>query len=424
MVPVAAYDVPAGFITLYMRAAGGKLTAFPTSRNMRHNLVTSTLLLAAASALATDGYFDHGYGVKSKGIGGAGVAFAQDSLAPAANPAGAVDVADSHQVGLTWFAPDRGVTANGTYFNGNQDGSFLIPDFGYKTTFSNGTVFDLAVFGNGGMNTGYQAPLFEAGQPPVVSNTYMDMAQLFVAPTLAWKLDGGHAVGVSLIFAGQRFKAAGFEDFGIPGAGYDTSWGGGMRVGWTWQATDTLKLGATYQSQLMMTEFDKYSGLFAEGGDFDIPSNFAVGLAWKVEPSLTWVFDIGRILYGDIASVGNLGNAPGNFGDADGPGFGWRNVTVIKTGFSWDVNPDLTLRVGYNHVTQPIPDSQVYFNQLAPGVVRHHATLGATWKWSEKTEVSFFYAHAFEETVSGSQPYPIALRMDQNSFGLSLNWKH
>ena len=391
---------------------------------MRHSLITSTLLFAAASALATDGYFDHGYGVKSKGIGGAGIAFAQDSLAPAANPAGAVDVVDSHQVGLTWFAPDRGVTANGTYFNGNQDGSFLIPDFGYKTTFDNGTVFDLAIFGNGGMNTGYQAPLFDLPGGVTPSNTYMDMAQLFIAPTLAWKLDGGHAVGVSLIFAGQRFKAAGFEEFGIPSAGYDTSWGGGMRVGWTWQATDRLKVGATYQSQLMMTEFDKYSGLFAEGGDFDIPSNFGVGLAYQLDPAVTWVLDVSRILYGDIASVGNLGSAPGGFGDADGPGFGWRKVTVIKTGFSWDVNPDLTLRIGYNHVTQPIPDSQVYFNQLAPGVVRHHATLGATWKCSPTTELSFFYAHAFEETVSGTQPYPIALRMDQNSFGLSVNWKH
>ena len=391
---------------------------------MRHNLVTSTLLLAAASALATDGYFDHGYGVKSKGIGGAGVAFAQDSLAPAANPAGAVDIPDSHQVGLTWFKPDRGVNVipTSTYFNGNQDTSFLIPDFGYKTTFSNGTVFDLAIFGNGGMNTGYQAPMFEIGQPPVVSNTYMDMSQLFIAPTLAWKLDGGHAVGVSLIFAGQRFKAAGFEDFNIPNAGYDTSWGGGMRVGWTWQANEKLKLGATYQTRLMMTEFDKYAGLFADAGDFDIPSNFAVGLAYKVDPAVTWVFDIGRILYSEVNAVGNLGNASGAFGAADGPGFGWRNVTVIKTGFSWDVNPDLTLRVGYNHVTQPIPESETFFNQLAPGVVRHHATAGATWKWTADTEISFFYAHAFEEQVIGTNL--IGLRMKQDSVGLSLNWKH
>jgi hypothetical protein len=47
-----------------------------------------SLLLTASVALATDGYFDHGYGVKAKGLGGAGVAFAQDSIVSATNPAG------------------------------------------------------------------------------------------------------------------------------------------------------------------------------------------------------------------------------------------------------------------------------------------------------------------------------------------------
>ena len=37
---------------------------------------------------ATDGYFPHGYGVKSQGMGGIGVAFPQDSIAAAMNPAG------------------------------------------------------------------------------------------------------------------------------------------------------------------------------------------------------------------------------------------------------------------------------------------------------------------------------------------------
>jgi long-chain fatty acid transport protein len=82
------------------------------------------------------------------------------------------------------------------------------------------------------------------------------------------------------------------------------------------------------------------------------------------------------------------------------------------------------VRVGYNHTTQPIGSSEIFFNQLAPGVVRHHATLGATWQANASTEVSFFYAHAFKETVSGNIGVPLSLQMDQDSFGLSLNWKH
>ncbi len=383
-----------------------------------------SLLLTASAALATDGYFDHGYGVKAKGLGGAGVAFAQDSMAVATNPAGLVDVADSHQVGLTWFAPDRSVTVNGNTFDGNEDGSFYIPDFSYKTTLSSGAAFGLAIFGNGGMNTGYQTALFDVNPGVASSNTSMDMSQLFIAPTWSWRNEGGHAFGVSAILAGQRFKATGLEDFGIANAGYDSSFGGGARLGWTWQASQNLKVGATYQSRLWMTKFDKYAGLFAEQGDFDIPSNYAVGFAYKIDSSLTWAFDVERIHYSEVNSVGNPGSSPGGFGTSNGPGFGWKDVTVIKTGLAYEVSPTLVVRLGYNHTTQPIGSSEIFFNQLAPGVVRHHATLGATWQANASTEVSFFYARAFNETVSGNIGVPASLQMDQDSFGLSLNWKH
>jgi long-chain fatty acid transport protein len=383
-----------------------------------------SLLLTASAALATDGYFDHGYGVKAKGLGGAGVAFAQDSMAVATNPAGLVDVADSHQVGLTWFAPDRSVTVGGNTFDGNEDGSFYIPDFSYKTTLSSGAAFGLAIFGNGGMNTGYQTALFNVNPGVASSNTSMDMSQLFIAPTWSWRNEGGHAFGVSAILAGQRFKATGLEDFGIANAGYDSSFGGGARLGWTWQASHNLKVGATYQSRLWMSKFDKYAGLFAEQGGFDIPSNYAVGFAYKIDSSLTWAFDVERIHYSEVNSVGNPGSSPGGFGTSNGPGFGWKDVTVIKTGLAYEVSPTLVVRLGYNHTTQPIGSSEIFFNQLAPGVVRHHATLGATWQANASTEVSFFYARAFNETVSGNIGGPASLQMDQDSFGLSLNWKH
>ncbi|KAF0098214.1 MAG: hypothetical protein FD187_2864 [bacterium] len=35
----------------------------------------------AGSAFATTGHFSHGYGIKSKGMGGVGIAYGQDALA-------------------------------------------------------------------------------------------------------------------------------------------------------------------------------------------------------------------------------------------------------------------------------------------------------------------------------------------------------
>ena len=46
----------------------------------------------ACPALATNGYFPHGYGIKAKGMGGVSTALAQDSLGGATNPAGMVCV--------------------------------------------------------------------------------------------------------------------------------------------------------------------------------------------------------------------------------------------------------------------------------------------------------------------------------------------
>ncbi len=43
---------------------------------------------AAAPVAATNGYFSDGYGIKAEGVAGAGIAFPQDALTIATNPAG------------------------------------------------------------------------------------------------------------------------------------------------------------------------------------------------------------------------------------------------------------------------------------------------------------------------------------------------
>ena len=52
-----------------------------------------------------------------------------------------------------------------------------------------------------------------------------------------------------------------------------------------------------------MGKFDKYSGLFAEQGDFDIPMNFSLGIALTPNSQWTIAADYQRIYYSQIASV-------------------------------------------------------------------------------------------------------------------------
>lgn len=405
------------------------------------------VMLASTEAVATDGYFAHGYGVKSQGMGGVGIALPQDALAAASNPAGMGLMGERIDVGATWFRPIRetqisgnrpGTAVNGVY-DANESKNFLIPEFGYNRQINADVTMGLSVYGNGGMNTDYNKKIPLLGS----SKAGIDLIQVFVAPTVTWKPTANNYIGVSLNLAYQRFNAQGLQNFdqasysSAPGyvtnKGHDSSYGAGLHLGWIGQVNDAITLGATYQSKTYMSNFDKYKGLFAEGGDFDIPATYGVGIAVKATPQLTVAADVQRINYSAVAAVGNAINQlfSGNMlGSGNGPGFGWRDVTAYKLGASYVWNENLTLRAGFNHVTQPIRSGETLFNMLAPGVVQDHLTLGTTWVLANKAELSLSYVHAFENSVKGNNSVPsnfgggeAHLKMYQDALGVAYGWK-
>ncbi len=378
----------------------------------------------------------------------------QDALAAAANPAGMGLIGDRVDLGVTWFRPQREAelvnTAGGSKifdgtFDANDTENFIIPEFGYNRVINPEVTLGVSVYGNGGMNTDYKKAIPLLGTTPAG----IDLIQLFVAPTATWKITPSNTVGVSVNLTYQRFKARGLQNFTAPvgtpqqtsqspndvtNQGYDSSYGAGVHIGWIGQVTDNVTLGANYQSKTYMSKFEKYKGLFAEGGDFDIPSSYGVGIAVKATPALTLAADVQRIEYSDVDLVGNSINnllLQGNLlGSNNGAGFGWRDVTAVKVGASYVWNENLTLRTGYNHSTQPIRSSEALFNILARGVVQDHVTLGATWILANKSELSLSYVHAFEEKVHGTNAIPsvygggdVNLKMYQDSLCIAYGWQ-
>ena len=411
-------------------------------------LAVLTALVAgswATGAQATDGYFQIGYGQKSVGMGGVGIALPQDALAAATNPAGMVIVGDRVDFGMEWFKPVRssqitgnGAGANNTY-DGNNTSSFLIPEFGYNKMVNANTSVGVSIYGNGGMDTNYSVNPFGAFGGMGASG--VNLAQVFISPTFATKLNATNAVGISLNLAYQQFSADGLQPFkGISGApnnltstGTDTSTGAGIRIGWTGQVTPVLTLGATYATKTYMSKFSNYSGLFAQQGAFDVPANYGVGMAFKAAPATTVAMDVERIMYGDVPSIANNLYYPPSasqmLGANGGSGFGWQNMTVFKIGVSQIINPTLTVRAGFNHNNQQIPVSQTFFNILAPGVVQNHATLGATWTLANKSELTVAYMHAFSTGVYGSNSIPTGfgggnanLFMHEDTLGIAYGW--
>jgi len=172
----------------------------------------SLLALAVAAALAplaahaTDGYFPHGHGMKAKGMGGAAMAMTGDTMGGADNPATMVFVGNRLDVGIDWFRPDRSAkregSAGGTGFldgsaDGNERQNFFVPEFGYNKMLSPDLSLGISVVGHGGMNTTYDNNPFGGafGGGPKGGVDYM---QLFIAPTIAYKLNQNHSIGATL----------------------------------------------------------------------------------------------------------------------------------------------------------------------------------------------------------------------------------
>jgi len=400
----------------------------------------------AGSASATNGFFSHGNGMKAKSMGGAGIANASGAMSGATNPASMAAVGKSMELGLEIFAPDRSSSNTGNAgvpnTDANEDAYFPIPEFAYNTMLDATKSLGLVVYGNGGMNTSYPSNIALFGS----SKAGVDLAQMFIAPTMAWKLNDTNSIGVSLNLAYQRFKASGLENFdngaqtssvgNVTNRGYDNSFGWGVRLGWLGQITPDVSVGAFYQSKTDMSKLDKYKGLFAEQGNFDIPSTFGLGISVKATPKTLVAFDVQRINYSDSKAVSNplgpvsVGGVLANtLGTDNGAGFGWQNMTVYKLGVEHKYSDNITLRAGLNHGKQPIPTGETFFNLLAPATVEDHLTLGVSWK-ANGGEWSATYMHAFSNTVNGTNSIPTAfgggeanLKMSQNALGIAYGWK-
>jgi long-chain fatty acid transport protein len=449
-------------------------TIFCFGGNMKLSRIALGLALAGLSfsANATNGYFSHGYGMKAKGMAGASTTNTDDAFFGANNPAAAAFVGNRIDLGVDLFSPRREASRTGSAgfgdfppldFNSKSDSNyFAVPEFGYNRMMNNNLALGITVYGNGGMNSDY--PAFQN----VCSGMYggadsnglcgmgrlgVDLMQLIVAPTAAYKIAPNHSIGISPLVGYQRFKAEGLHAFttissdpaNVTNNGYDDAFGYGVRVGYLGKITPTVSIGAAYASKMKFDEFKKYAGLFAEQGGFDIPENYNIGASWQATSALRLALDYQRIKYSGVRSVANpilpaayicYGSgtdlATGAcLGQDGGSGFGWQDMDVWKLGAEYKYNSQWTFRAGYSHTDQPIPSQDVEFNIIAPAVVEDHVTLGFTYTRANGDEVTAAYMHAFQNSVSGPSVFfngvPGAnvdtIKMYENSLGIQYSWK-
>jgi len=391
----------------------------------------------ATSAFATNGYFSHGNGMVAKGMGGAATAMTKDSFGGANNPATMVWVGNRYDAGVDAFSPVRAASATtGSTVTSSDNELFAVPEFGYNQMMNDKMSLGVTVYGNGGMNTDYATT---GGYNMLGGTTALgvDLMQLIVAPTVSYKVNESTSVGFSPLLGYQRFEAYGLGAFAnyssspanLTNNGVDDATGFGARVGFLTKLNSQVSLGAAYSSKVNMSKFDKYKGLFAEQGDFDLPANWNVGATFQPNDQLTVALDFQRIEYSGVKAVANSSGVlltGGRLGADAGPGFGWSDMDIVKLGVEYKYSPTMTLRAGYSHTDAPMTGADVTFNILAPAVIEDHITLGMTYAMDKDSNLTVSYAHALENTITGNYLLGAGtgnIKMSQNSIGIAYSKK-
>lgn len=420
-------------------------------RNNVYARIAALCLAASIGALpgaafATNGMFLIGYGPKAQAVGGATIAFPQDALAGAVNPAAIGVIGNRFDIAGNLFLPDASAElgTGATHLNESSAANlFVIPAMGMAMTAGRLSV-GFSMVGAGGGGSRYNRNLYNAQTNTNVNQTMG--VSLFIAqmnPTVAYRVTPNNVIGASIILSVQQFRAFGlsyFSNFTSTGLftshltnnGNDWAYGAGLRVGWIGRFFhQRLSLGVMGSTKVYMTRFNKYSDLFAGRGRLDTPPIIGVGFAYKVTPKLTAALDVTRTFYTQIPAVSNPGPFPGRLfpvsqsvnalGKDQGLGFGWRNQTVFKFGAAYRYDDRWTVRAGWNYGKSPIPQETgaVLFNIVAPATVQNHLTMGLSYRPNPAMEISMSYVHAFEHAQFGPTfvGYQGRITMSQNSFG-------
>ncbi|MGD9540959.1 OmpP1/FadL family transporter [Methylocystis sp.] len=402
-------------------------------------LFTLTAFAAPSIAYGADGYFLTGYGPRQRALGGAGVADSRDPMAMSINPAGIVGLEREFQVGVGASLPERGystvgrpvVLAPGDVRSGRP--LFPVPNGAYVQPIDAESAWGVATYGNGGLNTSYdfghfKPPVRALGGAITVSPSFggilgggwagLDLQQSFLSATYARKF-GPITVGFSPTLAIQMFNAQGLKIlspyssnmYNFSDMAYDWSVGGGFRVGVEWRATNELRFGLAGATPMFMSKLDKYRGLIADQGSFDIPATLIAGAAYDLLPDLTVMADWRHIFY----SATTAGNASfpiwyGSFGSNGGSGFDWRDTDSASFGAEWRATAQLRLRAGYHYSTLLMRQRSATLAALAPLVGGHSVTGGFGYQLTKNSSIDFAAIYDFKNSVSYYENAPFVGR--------------
>jgi long-chain fatty acid transport protein len=240
------------------------------------------------------------------------------------------------------------------------------------------------------------------------------------APSSMGGLVAGSSAGWDAALAGLggagatwgRFDFSDDSDYG--GMAQGTGFAG--KLGFTFQATPELSIGGVYQNETALGDLKATGATLSAGNaggtlgsfhgdikvrDFQWPTTIGLGMAYKASDAVLVVADVKQLQWSGVMKDFKMTFSSDAMGDLDVVmPQDWDDQTVVQLGVGYQVNPSWTLRAGYNHASNPVPDDTV--SPLFPAIVETHYTFGAGYAINQASDVNFSYTLAPEVTVTGS----------------------
>ena len=257
-----------------------------------------------------------------------------------------------------------------------------------------------------------------------------------------------------------RFDFSNSSDFTGEARGY----GAAGKIGFVYKVTPQLTIGATYHTKTALGDLETDSAMIsmeailpdgAAGGgtdgnpdivpidisgdikvkDFEWPDTYGIGFSYQVTPRFMIAADVKQIRWSEVMKDFKMtftADASQSNPFAQGFGLGgtvldatlyqdWDDQTVFNIGAAFKVTDIVTVRAGYNHASNPIPDK--YLNALFPAIVEDHITAGLGLDFNESSSLNFAMSFALEKDATGGSLAPAPGESPITSEHSQLSWQ-
>ena len=379
-------------------------------------------VVATTALYATNGDTLMGVGIKTRGMGGAGIALSQGAESALVNPALITEVEGKEiSFGATVFMPSIDTTLptpGGMVEKSSKADLSLIPSVSLAQKLTEHIYIGTGMWGTAGMGVDFK-------NNPSHMNMRTQLQLMQFAVPVAYKAGGlSLAVAPVVQYGSLDISYTNFLAPGAPqvGAGVSDDFGYGVDLGLVYDFGNGFKVGAVYKSQIEMvyagqlTDSAGAMGIALPDGDhLDQPAEYGVGLSYS-SGGHTFAVDYKRIAWSDAAGYRV---------------FGWEDQDVFAVGYQY-AQDNWAIRLGYNHGSSPIKVNANpainMFNLLGfPATAEDHYAVGASYAFSEDLTLDLALVYSPESKTSFSLapmiPAPITNTHSELSASFQLTYQ-